>query len=328
MKKAIATLIILICLSQPVLAGIDPYEVGSNMVTNGIANVFTKTADSIFTMGFNATSQEMNLHEDYGFTVNIIYLMATIVYNPLDNPFVKNTMVYTSIIGLFLIIFYIFLGAAHVSLNSFTSERHMRFSQVLSSRYHLPINEYGVTILETFLMMIFGYFIIYISIEMEAVFTKLLMFPVLDRIAPTGSNVVMYFMMSICYLLIALAIGYRLLIISLFCAGFLIFVGMYAFGVTRDTAIAIFWYFEKMLFMRTIIVGITVLGIYIITSLKGALNPDSNVLLGIGISIQLEPLMYLSLILILVITTIKLIFGIKSIFGAAYKIIRVSRYVL
>lgn len=327
MKKAIATLIILIYLIQPVLAGIDPYEVGSNMVTKGIANVFTKTADSIFTMGFNATSQEMNLHENYGYTVNIIYLMATIVYNPLDNPFVKSTMVETAVIGLFLIMFYIFLGAAHVSLNSFTSERHVRFSKILGDRYHLPINEYGVTILEAFLMMIFGYAIIYLSVELEGVFTKLLMFQVLDRISPTGQNVVMYFMMAICYLIMSLVIGYRLLVISLFCAGYLIFVGLYCFGVTRDTAIAAFWYFEKMLFMRTIIVGITVLGIGVTSSIQGVINPVSNPILGFAISIHIEPLMYLALIIILVITSIKLIFGIGSIFSAAYKVIRVSRYI-
>jgi len=309
------------------LADYDYLQAGENMVTNGIANVFTKAADSIFTLGFNATSQEMNLHENYGYTINIIYLMSTIIYNPLDNPFIKNTMLSTSVIGLFLIIFYIFLGAAHVSLNSFTSESQMRFSRILSDRYHIPINEFGVTILETFLMMIFGYFIIYLSIELEAMFTKLLMFQVLDRITPTGQHAVMYFMMAICYLIMSLAIAYRILIISLFCAGYLIFVGLYCFGATRDTAIAAFWYFEKILFMRTIIVGITVLGIGITSSLQGVLNPDSNQLLGFAISIQIEPLMYLALILILVITSVKLIFGIKSIFGAAYKIIRVSRYI-
>jgi hypothetical protein len=101
-------------------------------------------------------------------------------------------------------------------------------------------------------------------------------------------------------------------------------VGLYCFGITRESAVACFLYFEKILFMRTIIVGITVVGVGIIYSVKISPQPI-GVVEGLAY-LYLQPVMYAALILILVITSVKLIFGIKSIFGAVSNAIRTVRY--
>lgn len=327
MRRFYAIILLLIYISQPVLAddgGVDPMQVGANMVTTGIANVFTKAADMCFSLGFNATTEEMNIHENYGYAVNAIYLMATIEYNPLDNSFVKDTMVKTAVVGLFLIMFYILLGGTAVNLSILDSSINYRKVGILGNSYARPINEYATTIMKACLLMIFGYVIIYFSITIESIFTKLLMIQILDRITPTGENVIMYCMMALCYLIMSFAIACRLLIISLFAAGYIAIVGLYCFGITRESAVACFWYFEKILFMRTIIVGITVIGVGIISSIKISPQPI-GVVEGLAY-LYLQPIMYVALILILVITSAKMIFGIKSIFGAAYKVIRTVRY--
>jgi hypothetical protein len=327
MRKCIVFLLLLIFITQPVLAddnSIDPMRVGANMVTTGIANVFTKAADSCFSLGFNATTEEMNIHENYGYAVNAIYLITTIEYNPLDNSFVKDMMAKTAVVGLFLIMFYILLGGTAVNLSNIDSSMNYRKIGILGNNYNLPLNEYATTIMKACLLMIFGYVIIYFSITIESIFTKLLMIEILDRITPTSQNVIMYCMMAFCYLIMSLAIAYRLLIISIFAAGYMVIVGLYCFGITRDAAIACFWYFEKMLFMRTIIVGITVIGVGITSSFKISPEPI-GVVEGLAY-LYLQPLMYAALILILVITSLKLIFGIKSIFSTAHKIIRTVKY--
>lgn len=331
MKKFIVLLLLFIYISPVVLADdgtFDPLQSGANMVTTGIGNVFTKAADLCFSLGFNATTEEMNIHEHYGYAVNAVYLMSTIDYNPLNNSFVKDIMVKTAVIGLFLIIFYIFLGAITVNLSGVDSSINYRKVGILGNGYAHPINEYAITIMKACLLMIFGYAIIYFSITIESIFTKLLMIQILDRITPTTQNIVMYCMMALCYLIMSLVIAYRLLIISLFAAGYMIIVGLYCFGITRESAISCFWYFEKMLFLRTIIVGITVLGVGIISTVSSNIAPIGAIigLVAGDVYLYLQSLMYAALILILVITSLKLIFGISSIFGAAHKAIRTMRY--
>jgi phosphoglycerol transferase MdoB-like AlkP superfamily enzyme len=82
----------------------------------------------------------------------------------------------------------------------------------------------------------------------------------------------------------------------------------------------------KVLFLRTIIVGITVLGVYIISSIKidTTLNPFLGVVEGLGI-LYLVPILYVALTLILLLVSLKIIFGISNIFRTsrqAYRSIR------
>jgi hypothetical protein len=289
----------------------------SGTIADGIHLAIVRLADEAIMMGFRANDEELKIRDNYGYVVQMIYLMATAEFYPEENPFIQEVQIRCNIIGIFLILFYIFLGASSVNLISFRTAESAKIASKLNSKFHLSISEYGATVMEMCLMQIFGYFFLWFTIQIEAVFTKLIMLNILDKIAPTGENTIMYIMMTLCYLLIGIALAYRIIIISLFHCGYLIVVGLYCFNISREAAKAAFYYYLKMLFMRTIIVGITTVGVGVTSSIDvGSLG-----LAAIGL-LYIWPLMYAALILILILISLKLIFGIQDIFGKTAKLVR------
>ena len=306
----------------------SPLDMGKQMVGEGILYGFDLLADQGFKVGFNTTNSDQNsVKQNYGMAVGVIYALATVEFDPSDNPFIQEIQIRMNLIGLFLILFFVLMGAINVNWYAVTSAQNRAKAYILSNRYHVPVNEYGVTIVEACLMMVFGYVILRISLMVELVFTKLIMLQILDRIAPTGENTILYIMMSICYVLMSIAIGIRLLEIAFFHCSYLVFIGLYCYGATREVAISSFMYYLKILFLRPIIVGITVIGVGVISSIKISpdINPVLQVVEGMGI-LYIVPIMYAGLILILLIVSIKVIFGITSIFRTSRQAYRTLRY--
>lgn len=217
-----------------------------------------------------------------------------------------------------------------ISINWYqiTSLKNRDTAYILSTRCHLPINEYTLTIIEACVLMIFGYVVLWMLLTFETWIAKQIMLSVLDTIQPTGDNKIMYIMMSICYIVMSLVIAMRLLILSLFCSCYMIFVGLYCFGFARESAISAFFYFVKMVFLRTIILGITVLGVGIISTIK--VYPNSNpflvILEGFGV-LYITPLLYTALMIILLIVSICMMVGLRKIFWTARTVRRTTRTV-
>jgi hypothetical protein len=287
-------------------------------IGEGIAYGFEYIASQGYKLGFNTTSEDqMSVKRNYGTAVAIIYILATVEFNPLENEFVRDMIKSTNEIGFFMIIFFVFLGAINVNYYRFTSMSNRQKAYILSTRYHIPMNEYVFTIIEACILMIFGYVILWITLTMETWLSKQIMLPILDRIAPTGDNIIMYIMMSICYVVLALVIGLRLLIIGMFCGSYLVFVGLYCFGISRETAEQAFKYYLQVLFLRPIIIGITVFGVGIISSIK--INPEATdamkILQGFGI-LYLTPILYVALMIILLAVGLVMIIGIRNVIRA------------
>jgi len=308
---------------------LNPLTIGKKMVGEGGIYFLELLGDAGFqTGGNNSTSDTVSVKENYGQAVAMIYTLATIEFDPFQNPFIKDMQLKFGIVGLFIIIMFIILGAFNVNIYAMTSARHAEKAWILSNRYHLPINEYALTIAEACIMMSAGYAILRITILIEMLFTKLIMFQILDRIVPTGGNIVMYLMMSLCYLIIGIAIAYRILIIGIFCASYIVFIGLYCFGITRPAAIAAWWYYIKILFMRTIIVAVTSIGVGIISyvgPIGGAVDPFSKA--GqVLMTLFIHPILYGALVLILVIICIMFIVGIKNVMTVSRTVIRRYTY--
>jgi hypothetical protein len=259
--------------------------------------------------------------------VGVIYELATVDFNAFDNPFVQEIMLRLNIIGFILILAFILLGAINVNIYSMTSAKNRSRAYILSNRYHVPINEYAITIIEACLLIVFGYVGLRIVDMAELVFTKMIMLSILDRIAPTSENTIMYIMMSICYVIMSIIIAFRLLIDAFFHASYVVFIGLYLFGATREAAVSAFTYFLKVKFLRTIIVAITVMGVYVISSFKvdPTLNPVVGVVEGLGI-LYIVPVLYVALILILLIVSLKIIFGITNILRTSRRAYQKIKY--
>jgi hypothetical protein len=310
---------------ESLLDSLSPISIGKKMVGEGGIYFLELLGDAGFKVGSNDTDTTA-VRDNYGNAVAMIYTMATLEFDPSNNIFVKEIQLRFAVIGFFLILMFIILGAINVNVYAMTSANNAEKAWILSNRYHIPINEYVLTIIEACIMMTAGYILLRLTIIMELMFTKLIMFQVLDRIMPTGNNIIMYLMMAICYLIIGIAIAYRIIIISIFHASYIAWIGLYCFSVTRQAAVAAWWYYIKILFMRTIIVGVTVIGVGVISYVQvptGSLGEDA---LELVLVLLIHPLLYSALVLILVIICIMFIVGIKNVMSASKYAIRRYTY--
>ncbi|MCK9310850.1 MAG: hypothetical protein M0P26_01085 [Bacteroidales bacterium] len=310
---------------ESALSKLNPLNIGKKMVGEGGIYFLELLGDAGFKVG-SKDADTVAVKENYGNAVAMIYTMATLEFDPSENTFVKDIQFRFAIIGFFLIVLFILLGAINVNIYAMTSANNVEKAYILSNRYHIPINEYALTLIEACVMMTAGYIILRLTIVMELMFTKLIMFQILDRILPTGSNIIMYLMMSICYLIIGFAIAYRIIIISIFHASYIAWIGLYCFGITRPAATAAWWYYLKILFMRTIIVGVTVIGVGVISYVHvhtGSLGEDALELVLVAL---IHPLLYSALVLILAIVCIMFIVGIRNVMSASKYAIRRYTY--
>lgn len=307
------------------LSSLNPLNMGKKMVGEGGIYFLELLGDAGFKVGSNNTDT-VAVKENYGNAVAMIYTMATLEFDPSENTFVKDIQLRFAIIGFFLIVMFILLGAINVNVYAMTSANNAEKAWILSNRYHIPINEYALTLIEACTMMTAGYVLLRLTIIMELMFTKLIMFQILDRILPTGSNIIMYLMMSLCYLIIGLAIAYRIIIISIFHASYVAWIGLYCFAVTRPAATAAWWYYLKILFMRTIIVGVTVIGVGVISYIQVPTNSIGEDALQLVLVALIHPILYSALVLILVIICIMFILGIKNVMSASKYVIRRYTY--
>jgi hypothetical protein len=297
---------------------------GKKMVGEGGIYFLELLADAGFKTSSNTTDSSIDIKKNYGQAVALIYTMATLEFDPAENPFIREMQLRFGLIGFFLILMFILTGAINVNVYTITSAKNAERAWILSNRYHIPINEYAITLMEACILMLSSYVVLRITILLEVFLTKLIMLQILDRIEPTGANIVMYLMMSICYLIIGIALAYRILVIAMFHAGYVVFIGLYCFGMTREIALAAWWYYLKLLFLRTIIVGVTVVGVGVISyigPIGGVVDPFSQ--MGqMVITLLVHPTLYAALIIILVIICLMSILGIKNVLRASKLVLR------
>jgi hypothetical protein len=309
--------------------GEDNWDLGdmlTDAVTNGIFNALNKLGDEGFKVGLNESADTINVSKNHGLVVVMIYLIATIEWDPSEVPFIQEMQLRTAFIGIFMLLMFIFMGATSVNIYSMTAGRHERNAYILANRYHLPINEYVITILEALLMMLFGYTVLRMTLLLEVVLSRLVMIPILDRIAPTGENTLLYLMFVLLYIFVGIAIGIRLLIIGLYHGSFMFFVGLYCFGFTRPISIKAFLYYVKVVFLRFAIILTTTIGVGIIQSIQ--LDPNLPALVNIGIGLlklYLVPLMMVGLCIILLIISVVVLFELKDVIATTKRVYRAAR---
>lgn len=314
------------------LSRLNPVTAGKEMIADGGMFFLERLADSGFKLGMNETEDVSGVRDNYGYAVALIYSLATVEFDPYDNPFIQEMQLRLSIIGLFIVVMFVLLGAVYINVYEILLAENAGRAYILSKRYKIPLNEYSLTIVETCLMLLGGYIILRLTTMIELLFTKLIMIQILDRIMPTGDNTVMYLMMSICYVLIGIALAYRILIIGLFHASYVVFIGLYSFAITREVAIAAFIYYLKLLFLRPIIVGVTVVGVGIISTMRVVYDYATageavvQVLEGLVSNFLIQPLMYSALILILVIICVVMIVGLANVMKASKHALRRYTY--
>lgn len=285
-------LLLLIFTIQPVNADISAVDAGAEMVADGIDTSMMRMSNEMFRVGNESTA----FIDEYGVVRTGIFNFATYQFNPFDVETVRKYQVNAALIAVLVAVFYILLGGGIAQL---VQACPVQATQVFGKQANtFSIRNYTINVFCILLCLVFMYVFVLFVLYTNYVFTQLTMLDVLDSITPSISNIIMYFMMALCYLTLALFFAIRLIYIVIFSA-FCLPIGVLLIPkISRPYAVAATWYFVQITFMQFVIVAITSVGVSLI---------DGMGLLGMLPTTG--PTLYLGLILILLVVSIKFTIG-------------------
>jgi hypothetical protein len=270
------------------------FDQGAQMVTDGIRNFAIGTGDDMY----NVTGELTNTTVPG--TNNLIMNVATDQYNPFNDPSVIDGALVSLGIYALLVLAFILIGGTYVLLSNATPTRRMIGQAPENS---MSVAQFGIYCAALFVIPVFVGLAMWVPLIINYILSTLFMSSVIDSLAPSPENIVMYLGMALIYMLMAFAFIWRTIVIGLsvkfaFIIFFLIVVPM-----TRRFGIMLFMYYLMMVFMQMIIVALTVSGISIIQHITVGLPSDISYYLVLGLF-----LVIVSLIMILGPVTIMRLF--------------------
>ncbi|MBN1134778.1 MAG: hypothetical protein JXA38_07730 [Methanosarcinaceae archaeon] len=250
------------------------FDQGAQMVTDGIRNFAIGTGDDMY----NVTGELTNTTVPG--TNNLIMNVATAQYNPFhDQGVIDGALVSLGIYAL-LVLAFILIGGSYVLLSNATSTRRM-IGQAPENR--MSVSQFGIYCAILFVIPVFVGLAMWAPLIINYILSTLFMSSVVDSLAPSPDNIVMYLGMALVYMLIAFAFIWRTIVIGLSVKfAFIIFFLIVA-PMTRRFGIMLFIYYLLMVFMQMIIVALTVSGISIIQYITVGLPSDILYYLVLGI---------------------------------------------
>ena len=272
----------------------------SAAVTEGIEGIFISIADKIFEFsvsGYNNSGSNG--------TINCIYNVATYTVDPF------KLSIYDNMINLSAALFIegykiiLLIAFAMMIVTHYRSDIALKINSVTGINIVQKENMLFKKAFDGILIMIFMYFSIYLVLWINDILSKLVIISMLDSIAPTPSNFVLYFMMALSYGCMMIFFGFRTLVIGLF-FGFAFIIGLcLLIEPLRKSAETVCAYFVQIVFFQFIIVAYFSLCILIIN----ATTPTTY----IPSVVQPSHFMYLIMIIGGIYIGIKLMFGVKVI---------------
>jgi hypothetical protein len=267
----------------------------------------TGIADQVFQLG-GVTNETEEVKDKYGYAVGSVFKIATYKNDPYESQTVQEMRKRTSLIGLFIFIIFVFLGASRVNLScggmNFFDRIEYTITKTVSS-----ISEYKDTLIIALAAIIGVHYIFKFLILFNQAITNVTMYSILESIPLNADNFVMYLAMAVCYGLESIFFGMRILLQDLIAGSDVLIGALFAFSLTRQFAFETVKYFGRITLMQFIIVLLTSFGISIIQELP-----------------WLQRLGYLCLIIILIFISGGIMFGFSKLFTSAKTIYRSSRY--
>lgn len=271
-KYIIIVLLVLICSSIPIAsAGLS--DAVADSITRGCEGLFISIADTIFDMSFAGYNDSAfgGVDDSAGKgTVGYIYNIATYTPDPMNYQITKDFISFSK--SIYAACYPILLLGAIVAtlINHYKVDVAQRFAQAtginIGSKSNLLLKKATDAIIIALLMYVF----IYLVFVLNNVMTKAVMISVLDSVAPTPDNYVLYFMMAIAYLIMGFFFSMRTLVMFLFC-GFAFLVALcLLIEYTKEAAVNVIAYFVQTVFFQFFIVLYFSASILII---KAVVNP-------------------------------------------------------
>ena len=297
MKLGIAVLlVVVILLSSTSIASAGLSDAASTAISNGIENFFISAADSMFDMAISGFDKS----EGVG-TKGYIYNIASYTPDPMKSAPVQDCIswskdIFKAAYPILLLCAFLAVLATHYKTGAL-----QQLEQITGVNVGSKSNILARKAIDGIIVAVFMYIFIYFVFTLNNILTKAIMGGIIDSVAPSPDNFILYFMMALCYLVMGFFFSLRILVLYLFC-GFALVIGFcLLIDFTKETAIGVCTYFVQTVFFQFIIVAYFSVSILIIKTVTPTL-PYST-----------EGTMYLVMLLGGVYIAIKMMLGTKVI---------------
>ncbi|MCK5611955.1 hypothetical protein KAR91_59345 [Candidatus Pacearchaeota archaeon] len=265
------------------------------MITDGINNWFRGMGDAAMNAGFEITNVT-GAPVEGGSTVNVIFKIASWTYDPYSNPGIVDIIKFTMTIWGVLMLMYILAGMVWVNIQDSKPNAAQSLAFITGMNTNTAFSHYVNNLKDSLMIAVFSHAVIYLILTLNLVFSRMILSTMLDVIAPSPDNILLYLMMGYTYLVMSFFFLVRFFVINIFVAFAPILGILYVTNYfTRSIATKAFNCFCTMVFMQTVIVFFTSIGILAIK--------------GLGPMYARDPSSYIVLMILLVVVAIIMMVG-------------------
>jgi len=250
MKLGIAVVLaVVILFSSTSIASAGLSDAASTAISNGMENFCISVADNIFSMSFSGYDDSA----DNG-TVGYIYNVASYTLDPMKFEITQDFIEFSKSIfkesySILLLFAFITVLLTHYKTNAL-----QQIEQITGVKIGSKSNVLASKAIDGIIVAVFMYIFIYLVFTLNNILTKAVMISILDVIAPSPDNFILYLIMAVCYLVMGIFFSLRTLILFLFC-GFALIIGFcLLIDFTKESAIGLCAYFVQTVFFQFFIV--------------------------------------------------------------------------
>ena len=275
---------------------IDPLE---DAVSSGITHFIILMCDGIFNCFSDGVPDDINFGDP---VPEKLYMIATYSINPFDLEIVQETAEVSAVFWFIGMLFFFGYGLLLLIISKYSRTVSNAIEFVSKSDpVHSAQNYFKWSVTGILLGLSF-FVLVALTLLLSNAMTSLFMIAALPAIQPTPDNVILYCIVAGLYLAMLGLFAMRSLYVCLYVSFGLVIIVMFIFSrITREIAIQLTIYFFSFAFLQPLVVALTTVGVLIIH--------------GIGPFVVFLPipLLYASLLTIILYFSIKLIFGTQRI---------------
>lgn len=249
-----------ILIPSPASAG--PIDALSDAVASGIYKSLTIMGDSLIDNNIandsNISSASVSKRGKIG---DALFRVLTFETDFIHNPWANSVHDFTSMVYVILVIIYLATSVAYYTLRETWPEFYNEVNWLLDTSVgSRPYSEFITDVFKSIIFLIGGYYAIYLIVLFSNVLTRMIASSVIDSLAIKSDGLV-YLFMAIAVFLLTIFVMWRGIVITIFWAYLLLFMGAYLFKSLRPIIKNMFGYFFVMVFMMFILILIAVAGI-------------------------------------------------------------------
>jgi hypothetical protein len=245
-----------------VTQSVDSSSVGSGMVSDGI-NQFGKSLINGMYASFDNNSAVNN---QFGSPRGALYTVITYVPNPYQDPNIESLFKNYNALAIFFVIIFIFGEWANRNLAIMKVNSSVFGEKDLStSKFFGGLAMCGIALFANFIYMY--------SLQIIQALSQFAMSNVLDSIAPSPDNLILYFMMALCDLTVFIFFVIRYFIIYAVAVLCTIIAVLLVPDFSRDFAKKSIDHIVRILLLQPVAIFFTCLGILTMKGLPSQLQP-------------------------------------------------------